>query len=279
MAARKRNNTYVFVLICVVAALAAMYFWPAGPNEPFADSGETYTAVIIEPRKHKAFEFVMRNFLENLDSRWNFIVFHGTENETYVKNILEEKFGEQSNRITTLSLGVPNLSLDEYSSYMMNKEFLHKIPTEVFLVFQTDSMICPQFKDKIYKFLEYDYVGAPWSWKHPPWKPATMYPKDEDLVGNGGLSLRRKTKMLEILEKCPILKPEPEDTYFALPCEAVQMHKPSSKFAKEFSMEGVYSENSFGVHKTWTPWHLGLSATEKIQAHCEGYKTLVELNT
>jgi hypothetical protein len=276
----KKSASYnVLLILNIITIVVAMYllYNCMYLKEPF-ENNERYTALIIEPRKHRAFEFVMNNFLINLDERWNFIVFHGTENELYVNEILTTKFQDQSERITTINLGVPNMTINEYSALMMSKDFLDKIPTEVFLVFQTDSMICPNFKDNLEKFIPYDYVGAPWTWKHPPWRTPPENPTAEDAVGNGGLSLRRKTKMLEILEKCPILKPEPEDTYFALPCSAVSIHKPSPELAKEFSMELIFSENSFGVHKSWVPWHLGETYTERINDRCEGYKTLVELN-
>ena len=208
----KKSTSYNLLLILniitVVVAIYLLYICMYR-KEPFQNN-ERYTALIIEPRKHRAFEFVMNNFLTNLDERWNFMVFHGTENELYVNEILTTKFQDQSERITTINLGVPNMTIDEYSALMMSKDFLDKIPTEVFLVFQTDSMICPNFKDNLEKFIPYDYVGAPWTWKHPPWRAPQENPTAEDAVGNGGLSLRRKTKMLEILEKCPVLKPEPD---------------------------------------------------------------------
>jgi hypothetical protein len=47
-----------------------------------------YSAVIIEPRQHKALSFVLRNFLENLSNEWNIIVFHGNLNIDYVNNII-----------------------------------------------------------------------------------------------------------------------------------------------------------------------------------------------
>jgi hypothetical protein len=55
-----------------------------------------YTAIIIEPREHKALSFVLNNFLSNLSNDWSFIIFHGNKNSEYVKNIvnnLEEKLG------------------------------------------------------------------------------------------------------------------------------------------------------------------------------------------
>jgi hypothetical protein len=80
----------------------------------------------------------------------------------------------------------------------------------MFLVFQTDSMILN--KDRIYDFMNYDYVGAPFNTK---FKWLQKYPKTDFYnVGNGGLSLRRKSKMMEILLNNK-LKNINEDTYFA----------------------------------------------------------------
>lgn len=50
-----------------------------------------YTAIIVEPRKHKALHFVIDNFLTHLSNEWAVIVFHGTQNIEYVKNIAKEK--------------------------------------------------------------------------------------------------------------------------------------------------------------------------------------------
>ena len=44
----------------------------------------SYTAIIIEPRKHKALSFVLNNVLNNLNDSWNIIVFHGNLNKEYI---------------------------------------------------------------------------------------------------------------------------------------------------------------------------------------------------
>jgi len=49
-----------------------------------------YTAIIVEPREHKALAFVLKNFLENLNEDWNIIILHGMENKKYVKKIMEK---------------------------------------------------------------------------------------------------------------------------------------------------------------------------------------------
>jgi len=216
-----------------------------------------YTAVIIEPRKHRAMEFVLANFLDNLDERWSFIVYHGTENDQWLNEIINRNpiILKNKYRIILKSLGVNNISWNEYCAKMANYEFISSIPTEIFLVFQTDTMISKPYKDLIYDFMEYDYVGAPWT---------------NQRVGNGGLSLRRKTKMLEIIKAIPYQYGIAEDNYF---CDSRKMRTPSFEKAKEFSIETVYSPKAFGIHAAW-------KHTKGItEEQCPGYNELVQLNT
>jgi hypothetical protein len=61
-------------------------------------------------------------------------------------------------------------------------------PAEHLLVFQPDSILCANAPKTLNSFLEWDWVGAPWS------KTATY-------GGNGGLSLRKISKIVKVLEK------------------------------------------------------------------------------
>ena len=219
-----------------------------------------YTAVIIEPREHKALEFVLENFLENLSDNWDFIIFHGNNNISYINNILDTKLYKYKDRIKLINLNVDNLSIRNYNNLLVSPEFYKSIPTEVFLIFQTDSMICKDSKDLINKFIKYDYTGAPLKCK---------------LVGNGVLSLRRKSKMLEILEKCEY-KNEPEDVYFSKACDGISVNKPDYEESKEFSVEAIYHPNSFGVHKPWL--HLKKNELKDKNNYCKGVYELTKLN-
>ena len=225
---------------------------------------ESYTAIMIEPRQHRAMRFVLQNFLENLDSRWNFIIYHGIDNEQWLKALVTNVFPESLSRITFRKAAVNTLTLDQYSSIMVNPQFIQTIPTEMYLVFQTDSMICKPYKDLIYDFMEYDYVGAPWhEVVRPPWTTQ---------VGNGGLSLRRRSKMLEIARNIPYSYGYPEDMYFSEGADKLQMKKPTWAKAREFSIETQPNSKSFGVHRPWI-WTL---VTEE---QCPGYQELVKLNS
>jgi hypothetical protein len=128
---------------------------------------------------------------------------------------------------------------------------------EKILIYQEDSII---FKDNINQFLEYDFIGAPFL------KSSNDTP---NCVGNGGLSLRTKSKMIEVIDKfSPIdynynsstidymqyvnLEFPPEDVYFSK-CMQEQFIGIVANWddAYNFSSETVLNENSFGGHKIW----------------------------
>jgi hypothetical protein len=214
---------------------------------------EKYTAIIIEPRKHKALEFVLKNFLTNLNNDWSIIIFHGNLNKEYIKNIIDKSLTKYKDRITLKSIHKDNLYTSEYSQLLTSKDFYKQIPTETFMVFQTDTMIIPKNKNNLQKFLKYDYVGAPLILRN---------------VGNGGLSLRKKSKMLEIIDKIPYLHIptiksshfiDYEDLYFSLSFHYavfaffnnVTVEKPSAEKAELFSSEYYVNPKSFATHAVW----------------------------
>ena len=200
-----------------------------------------YTAIIVEPREHPALEFVLNNFLSNLSDEWNIIVFHGNKNIDFLKKIIENNLQKFTTRISLINLQVDNLTINDYNNLFMKSTILYdNIPTETFLVFQTDTIIFEKHKHLINGFLKYDYVGAPVQHNAIP---------QSIWVGNGGLSLRKKSKMLEIMNNEPYQN-IPEDFYFSLPT-SVSIYKPLIDEAKFFSVEGFFNEVSFGCHQIW----------------------------
>jgi len=120
----------------------------------------------------------------------------------------------------------------------MYKELYNIIPTETFLIFQLDTLISNKYKDFIYDFIKYDYTGAPWLFDHT--------------VGNGGLSLRKKSVILDVLDKYnPNKHNGYEDSYYS----TYITNKPTFEEAKLFSIETVISDKSFGIHKCWNYLH------------------------
>ena len=264
------NNYYKNKIIIVLQIILIILILSLSHTELFNNDG-IYTAIIIEPRKHRALEYVLTNFTDMLDTRWNFIIFHGTQNETFVNDIVNTKLNNHINRIKLINLNVDNLTIHNYNELLYDPSFYALIPTEYFLIFQTDTQICSTYKNNIYKFIDnnYDYVGAPWEWNNK--------------IGNGGLSLRKKSKMLEIINICNDRKQSSpdqlhnEDVFFSTICtDKVDIKLPSFEDATEFSIETVYSDNAFGIHKLWQ--YQNKRQIQKINKYCTGLDNLIELN-
>lgn len=252
------NHFIVFIIFFFFLVFLLLSFITLNnPKERFVSG--SYTAVIIEPREHKALSFVLKNFLENLSDEWNILIMHGNKNIDYVQNIIENELQNYKNRIQMINLNIDNLTINEYNKLLTSETFYEKIPTEIFLIFQTDTMICKNQKSLINDFLQYDYVGAPWN--------------ETNVGGNGGLSLRKKSKMLEKLRNCNYNN-ENEDIYFSNSCSNLKF--PTFNESKKFSVETVFNEKSFGVHKPWP--YLSSENINTINNYCPGLNQLIELN-
>ena len=221
----------------------------------------SYTAVIVEPRKHAAMPLVVKNFLTHLPAtEWNILVMHGKSNKTFVE---EKVLVMDPLRIRLYELpSCENLTIRDYNCLLSSPEFYEIIPTEIMLIFQTDTLIVNPCRlcEIIRDFEErYDYVGAPWK---------------DGAVGNGGLSLRKKSKMLERIARNPRY-PDwlNEDIYFS---QDPFLKKPDAETASIFSTETVFNEESFGIHKAWD--YITKEEFEKLVDRCPDVRTLRDLN-
>lgn len=105
-------------------------------------------------------------------------------------NIKDDFYTTYNDTIDLIKVDEKNMeSVDSYSRMLCSKEFWNLFTDyEYVLIYQTD---CWVFEDKLDYFIEmgYDWYGAPW----PFWN---------NQVGNGGFSLRKVSKMLEIVSTC-----------------------------------------------------------------------------
>lgn len=205
-----------------------------------------YTAIIVEPRKHKALEFVLNNVCDCLSDEWGIILFHGKNNTEYAVEIVDRLNIIFKNRILLVNLYIDNLNSQTYSQLLVNKNTIYDhIDTDIFIVFQTDSIILKENAHMINEYLNYDYVGSPWL--RCDYEPT----ENCDFIGNGGFSLRNKKKMLEIIEKIPYNN-ENEDLYFSTNYDNILINKPTYEKALEFCLGEAYNyETTLAVHQFW----------------------------
>ena len=200
-----------------------------------------YACAIMEPRHHSDLEFVIKNMAYFLPG-WSMYIFHSLENSEYVRNLVR---GHNEMNINFIMISKGNINVSEYSKILSTPQFYEFIHAEYVLIFQTDSYL-RRFGMEEYVKLGYDYIGAPWP--HEGW---------DFQAGNGGLSLRKISKMLEVTHSHP-WNGEPEDLYFqhALMKSGGKMCNKYWTTMAGFSVENIFHPNPLGVHKYWQFSHL-----------------------
>jgi hypothetical protein len=110
-------------------------------------------------------------------------------------------------------------------------------PAEWLLVFQTDSMLCGNTEQSLNDWLEYDWVGAPWSLR-------------DKGGGNGGLSLRKVSSIIEILKhQVRLPKSDPEDVWLSNRLsQRIGAKVANGTQENAFSGEMIWSERPMGYH-------------------------------
>lgn len=221
-------------------------------------------AVIVEPRNHEVlYDLLTWTFYLLAPEGWKFIVYSGNLNWQSVNEFVARSGFQDI--VSIRHLGKDNLAISEYSKIFKSAEFWQSIPYEHILIFQTDSVL---LDGKLDEFLHYDYVGSPWS-DHYIHLYGILQP-----VGNGGLSLRRRSAMLRgiaiftkpgfpVLRK-PVIKEE-EDFFFCIRC-IKYLNFPSKEVAMKFGVETVFSESPKGYHK---PWEYMPEKMEQIYQHID----------
>lgn len=220
---------------------------------PEFTQGNELETVFIEFRKFPHIEFIIRNTILKLDNKWSHTIICGNKNYKLIKKICKKI----SPNIKILKTDFDNLKPSEYSKFLASNDFWDLLCGEKILIYQEDSFI---FKDNINDFLEFDFIGAP-------------FPKTENdtpnSVGNGGLSLRSKSIMKEVINTITInetnfedstlnymtmtnLYIPPEDVYFSKNMQELKIGKVADwDQAFQFSSERIYNPDSFAGHKFW----------------------------
>jgi hypothetical protein len=242
------NSAINFRLLCF-----KMNFFMKNVILPKFKQSSLYEAVFIEFRDFPHVEFLIRNTILKLGHKWCHTVICGNLNYNLIESICKSI----SPNINIIKIDVDNMTQTEYSKFLTTSEFWNLLRGEKILIYQEDSII---FKNNIQEFIEYDFIGAPFL------KTTNDTP---NCVGNGGLSLRSKSKMTEVINNfSPTeyqynsstheymnyvnLEFPPEDVYFSK-CMQEQFIGivASWDVAHNFSSETVFNNDSFGAHKLW----------------------------
>jgi hypothetical protein len=81
-------------------------------------------------------------------------------------------------------------------------------------------------------------------------------------------------KLIELLNNCETTRDE--DRYYSTGCNGIPIYKPSFEEAKEFAIEGVTSNKTFGLHKPYK--YLTEEEMKDISGWCPEINKLKDLN-
>jgi hypothetical protein len=201
--------------------------------------------VLIEFRILPHIEFLLHNTINKIGNEWSYTIICGIDNYNFMKQIIDKI----SPNIKIIKLEYNNIDIDIYNEILTSTYFWNLFIGSKILIWQDDSCI---FGSNINDFIKWDYIGSPW-----------LRNDNQYGVGNGGLSLRTKSIMLEIINK---IKPEDTITYFNYPLknipEDVYFTTNMIKFnigklafkneAYKFSNEQYILNEAFGGHNFFT---------------------------
>lgn len=210
-------------------------------------------AVLIEFRIFPHLEVLIRNAIYNLGDSWSYTVICGNDNYNSIQTICKNIHSN----IKIIRQKKGNITQNEYNNMLMTRDFWDLLVGEKILLYQEDTLI---FDSNIQNFMDYDYVGAPFHGDCV--KPIN--------IGNGGLTLRTRSIMKEILRRSNPsdfkthstivtkykryrkLTLYPEDVYFAQSMQNLGVGKVCPyDVARNFSSEQVFTDGCFGAHCLW----------------------------
>ena len=185
-------------------------------------------AVVIVETRHIDVDLVINNHMPFLDKGWELVVFHGPHNGHIFEKLTKHR----------LNLG-RDIDKNGYSDVLVSQDFWLSIPAEKILIFQHDSGL---LRTGIEEFLEWDYVGAPWFGGIG----GQPYPLSG---GNGGLSLRTRSVMLNIVRNRAFVNGwmASEDFYFSRHVPEFGRLAPR-EVCKKFSCEMAFEFGTLGYH-------------------------------
>lgn len=188
-------------------------------------------AVIVETRNID-WERVLDNHMRYLGEDWGIYIF--CSNHNYNKAFEAAKKYKEARIVEFPLLLLDDITADAYNALITSKMFWSCIPCDKVLIFQHDSSLLRCCVDD---FLEWDYIGAPWAHINME-------------GGNGGLSIRTKQKMIEVINHTTY-NPSAhgnEDIYFCKYLPNVGGRIAPRDIAKTFSVETVYYPTPIGIH-------------------------------
>ncbi|KAK0646008.1 hypothetical protein B0T16DRAFT_412408 [Cercophora newfieldiana] len=151
---------------------------------------ESKVALLIENRPLPLLAPLMLHFISVVPPDWRFRFMGSLESVAKLNQSVAIRHQVAAGKLdlTYIPANMTVGSQEEISRFLTTLWVYETLlaPAEWLLIFQTDSILCANSRRTLNDYLEYDWVGAPWK-------------VESRFGGNGGLSLRRVSAIVEVL--------------------------------------------------------------------------------
>jgi hypothetical protein len=231
---------FIFIKIMFNTLFIEQLLYPSNQTLLRPPTSYPYIAVLVEFRSIDMMITVVHNVYHHIPSSWPIQIFHGQTNRDFILNSTLAPL-IHSGKILLSSMSV--YGKERTNELLTDPKFWDQVRGEKILFFQIDSIMCSNSPHKITDYLSYDYIGAPWD-------PSSFLFSKVNFVGNGGFSLRSRSKILSLLKLLHYDGKQPEDVWYSMNLYRVNATIAPVNVAKTFAVETVYYERPLAVHRS-----------------------------
>ena len=190
------------------------------------------TIFITERREHPNLKFILRN-AHYYCPDWSITIHCSSTNIDYIKVICYPH--NPTIKVVFDCDETPEKGKKEYNEHLKKLSTWESIDAEHILIMETDAYLLKPIPDKL---LEYDYVASAYNW-------------DKTFPGGGGLTLRKKSAMIDICQNISPDDIEMQDMYAAYGC--IEYGHTWAHITETYFVESyIYDKQVVGVHQWWT---------------------------
>lgn len=211
------------------------------------------TILLIEPRITDDIIFILNNTYKKLgNDNWAYVFYCGKNSKSYWENRLP-------NFIELRELNVCDFkNTENYSDFCKKKDLWESLYGDFVLTIQVDTWIMNKnpFDIDFFMKLNKSFIGGNMTYEWDELKRDSIHPNIRNF--NGGLSLRKRKDMINIINSFPPLKSnsnkicfesDAEDVYFVCGCYKLGYAVGDDELSSHFSLHTIYKKNYFGIHQ------------------------------
>lgn len=198
----------------------------------------TIAFVILEPRIHPNFKFILQN-IAWANPGASIYIFCSDLNYFFIESILGDKLDSFHVVQYIQDIKSKEEGYSFYNSTLIEKDIYTKIDAEYMITVQMDTFFRRQFTNEL---CVGSYWGSPWMWA-------------KENPGGGGVTVRNIKVMRKILPKTfpgEIPQDMREDGWIGNEILRLGLEYPPFPFRRDMLMENIAADNPIAVHQFWT---------------------------